>query len=152
MNEHRIGIFISHSWSYTKHYDVLSDWIFDGNWGVGQAPNRIPINFVDLSIPKDDPIHNAPNAQALQQAIYEEIAKSHIVVIPTGMYASHSKWIGKEIEGAQGNCPILAVNPWGQEKKSSVVVDNATDSVGWKKKSVVEKIWSLYDKYYRQTA
>lgn len=149
MNEHRINIFISHSWSYTDHYDTLSSWIFDGNWTIDQNSYKVPINFVDFSIPKNDPIHNAPTAQELQQAIYREIEKSHIVVVPTGMYATHSRWIGKEIEGAKGSRPILAVNPWGQEKKSSIVVDSATDSAGWNKQSVVNKAWGLYDKYYR---
>lgn len=67
-----------------------------------------------------------------------------VVVIPTGMYASYSKWIGKEINGAQAYLrPILAVNPWAQERKSSVVVNAAHKYVGWNSQSVVKGIWQL---------
>jgi len=142
---YQIGIFISHSWSYSDHYDTLNEWIFQTSWNL----NGAPIQFNNFSIPKDDPIHNAPNAQALQSAIYAEIQKSHIVVIPTGMYATHSKWIQKEIDGAGAHGrPILAVNPWGQERKSADVIEVANANVGWTKESVVQGVWDLYQKYY----
>ena len=63
--------------------------------------------FLDYSVPKDDPIHNAPSERALREAIYRKIARSHVVVIPTGMYVNYSKWIKKEIGGAtEKNKPI----------------------------------------------
>ncbi len=40
--------------------------------------------------------------------------------------------------------PILGVNPWGQERKSSVVATAAKETVGWNSKSVVDGIWRLY--------
>jgi hypothetical protein len=53
----------------------------------------------------------------LQDAIFNQIARSHVIVIPSGMYANYSKWIQKEIAGAKNySKPILAVNPWGQQK------------------------------------
>jgi len=136
-----ISIFISHSWSYDDHYDTLSDWIFGTDWNVSGTP----INFYDQSVPKDDPIHYAPNAETLKQAIWARIVNSHVVVIPTGMYATYSDWIGKEIEGARYySRPILAVDPWGQQKSSSVVLQNASHDVGWNKKSVIDGIWKLF--------
>jgi hypothetical protein len=42
------------------------------------------------------------------------------------------------------NKPILAVNPFGQQKKSGVVLDNADKAVGWNKKPVISAIWNLY--------
>ena len=61
-----------------------------------------------------------------------------------GMYSTHSTWIERELEGAvYYKLPILAVNPWGQERKSSVVKNRANLEVGWNKKSVVDGIWSL---------
>jgi hypothetical protein len=61
------------------------------------------------------------------------------------MYASYSKWIKKEIEGSKAyNKPILAVNPFGQQKKSGVVLDNADEAVEWNKKPVINAIWNLY--------
>lgn len=108
---------------------------------MGQAS----LDFRDFSIPKDDPIHNAKTDQALQEAIFNKIARSHVVVIPSGMYANYSKWIQKEIDGAKAySKPILAVNPWGQQKKSGVVLNNADDGVGWNKQPIINAIWQLY--------
>jgi hypothetical protein len=135
-----LPIFISHSWSYPEHYNTLSGWIFGGSWNAGGTP----INFRDVSVPKENPIHYAPNEATLKAAIFQRIQLAHVVVIPTGMYATHSKWIGKEIEGSQVyGKPILAVNPWGQEKKSSKVVEASHEHVGWNKESVINAIWRL---------
>ena len=141
MSTHQIHVFISHSWEYSGHYETLSSWIFEEKWSIGQAS----LDLRDFSVPKDDPIHNAPTATELRDAIYAQIARSHVIVIPTGMYANYSKWIQKEINGADDNKkPILAVNPWGQQRTSSVVSNAAESMVGWNKKSVINGIWGLY--------
>ena len=96
-------------------------------------------------MPNDDPIHNAPRVKDLEDAIFRKIARSHVVVMPTGMYATHSKWIAREIRGSQARSkPILAINPWGQKRMSSIVANAANARVGWNKKSVVNGIWRLY--------
>ena len=141
MSTKQIHVFISHAWAHSEHYDTLADWIFNENWSVGQAS----LYFMDFSVPKNDPIHNARNDRQLREAIYNQIARSHVVVIPMGMYANYSYWIQKEIEGATAySKPILAVNPWAQQRSSSVVGDAALKKVGWNKKSVVDGIWQLY--------
>jgi hypothetical protein len=141
MSTRQIHVFISHSWWYSQHYNTLEAWIFGENWRVGQAS----LDLRDYSVPKHSPILNAPNDKTLREAIYKQIGMSHVVVIPTGMYANYSKWIGKEIEGAQTyGKPILAVNPWGQLRTSSVVVQVATRTVGWNKQPLVNAIWELY--------
>jgi hypothetical protein len=138
---HQIHVFISHSWKYSSVYNTLATWIFEEKWNV----NNVPINFRNYSVPKDDPIHNAPSDRALKIAIHNQIARSHIVVIPTGLYTTYSKWIQKEIDGAnEYSKPILAVNPRGQERTAGIVVNNAAEHVGWTKKSVIEGIWKLY--------
>jgi len=137
----QIHVFISHSWAYSEDYDTLEQWIFGEAWSSGQAS----LDFRNYSVPKHDPIHNARNTDELRAAIYDQISRSHVVVIPTGMYATHSKWIQQEINGANYyGKPILAVVPRGQERQSGVVVDNATREVGWTKNGVVGAIWELY--------
>jgi hypothetical protein len=137
---HHVHLFISHSWSYSGHYNTLAGWIFGQLWQIG----GVPIVFHDHSVPKDHPIHDAPTVAALRARIYERIAASHVVVIPTGMYANHSTWIGREIEGAaQYGRPILAVDPWGQQRTASVVAEAAAETVGWTKAGVVAGIWRL---------
>ncbi|MQY42604.1 nuclease [Epibacterium sp. SM1969] len=141
MSTHNIHVFISHSWTYSAHYNTLANWIFEQKWSFGQAS----LNFKDYSVPKDDPIHNATNDAQLQAAIFDKIARSHVVVIPVGMYVNRSKWIKKEIKGAQAyRKPILSVNPWGQERKSSIVMSVSSDHSGWNMDPLVGKIWGLY--------
>jgi len=142
MSTKQIHVFISHSWSYSGHYDTLSDWIFNQNWSFGQAS----LDLRDFSVPKDNPIHDASNDTQLKNAIYNKISNSHVIVIPTGMYVNYSKWIKKELDGAEYyKKPVLAVNPWGQDRKSSVVQEKATESVGWNKESLIKSIWNLYN-------
>jgi hypothetical protein len=103
------------------------------------------LDLRDYSVPSNDPIHNANNDAQLQQALYNRISRSHVIVIPTGMYAAYSKWIQKEIDGANGyGKPILAVNPWGAQRTSTDVVAAATRVVGWNAEPVVKAIWELY--------
>ena len=141
MSTRQIHVFISHAWAYSGHYETLADWIFNGNWSVGQAS----LDFKDFSVPIDDPIHHARNDKQLKDALFNKISRSHVIVIPTGMYANYSKWLQKEIDGASGySKPILAVNPWKQQKTSSIVGNAAQKLVGWNKKPVVSGIWELY--------
>lgn len=141
MSNHQVHVFISHSWDYTHHYDTLAGWIFGERWSSGQAS----IDFRNYSVPSTNPIHNAPNAEALRLAIFNQIARCHVVVIPTGMYAHYSKWIRKEIDGAAYyGKPIVAVNPWGQQRGSGVVSAAASRTVGWNKQPVVDAIWDLH--------
>jgi hypothetical protein len=140
---YRVSLFISHSWLYSDHYNSLCRWIFGEPWNY----NGTPITFLNHSVPKEHPIHYAPTDWQLRDAIYDRIIQSDVVVIPTGMYANYSKWIGKEIEGAQiFGKPILAVNPWAQERNSSVVQMAANETVGWNKQSVINGIWRLSPK------
>ena len=137
---YEIRIFISHSWQYSNHYETLENWIFGERWTLG----GVNLNFHNESVPKNDPVHNAPNAQALEYIINALIMRSDIVVVPTGMYANYSKWIEKELRGAsRQNKPILAVNPWGQQRGSNIVQRRASLTVGWNKQSVLNGIVKL---------
>ncbi|MGB0958658.1 MAG: TIR domain-containing protein [Halocynthiibacter sp.] len=135
---YQVNVFISHSWSYSGHYNTLSDWIFRKQWNS----HGMPIHFIDQSIPQHDPIHNASNATQLLHAIEQRIGRSDVVVIPTGMYASYSNWISKEISSSQKLLkPIVGVNPWGQEKTSTTVRQAAHEVVNWTGQSVIDAIW-----------
>ncbi|MEW5897268.1 MAG: TIR domain-containing protein, partial [Nanoarchaeota archaeon] len=71
MSTRQVHVFISHSWAYSGHYETLADWIFNGNWSVGQGS----LDFRDFSVPQSDPIHNARNDTQLRQALYHQIAR-----------------------------------------------------------------------------
>lgn len=140
MSQRIIHIFISHSWNYHRHYDTLQSWIVAG-WSSGSAR----ISFRDYSVPRNDPIHTTGTDRDLQRRIFARISHSHVVIIPMGMYASYSKWIRKEIDGANVyGKPKLAIKPWGQERVASVVRNAADEVVGWNREVFVRKIWQLY--------
>ncbi|MES3004626.1 MAG: TIR domain-containing protein [Patescibacteria group bacterium] len=130
------NIFISHSWAYSDAYDKLIKML--------NADPRF--NFKDYSVPKNDPIHNAPNSTALSRAIQDQMRFCDVIIILAGVYSSYSDWINKEIALAKGFTnpkPILAIEPWASEKTSSVVKKNANRIVKWNTSSIIAGIREL---------
>lgn len=125
-------MFISHSWTYDDAYEKLVKF-FD------EHPN---FTWVNNSVPKDDPIHNAKNEAELYAAIKAQIAPVNCVVMLAGVYGTYSKWINKEIQISKTyySKPIIAVEPWASEKTSKIVKDNADEIVKWQSKSIVDAI------------
>lgn len=130
------NIFISHSWAYGDAYDKL----------VKMLNNDPRFNFKDYSVPKDDPIHNAPNSTLLSKAIQDQMRFCDVIIILAGVYSTYSSWINKEISIAKGFTnpkPILAIEPWASERTSLVVKDNADKIVKWNTSSIVSGIREL---------
>lgn len=131
------NLFISHSWTHGDAYEKL----------VNMIDNRPYFSWKNYSVPQDDPIHDAPNQQLLYEAIKRQISPSHVIIILAGVYATYSKWINKEIKIAKNEFytskPILAIQPWGAEKTSKVVKDNADLIVGWNTESIIDGIRQL---------
>jgi len=95
----------------------------------------------DYSVPKDDPIHNAPTAAKLEEAIREQMRHASCVLIMAGKYSTYSKWINREIAIAKElGKPILAITPWGAEQISTVVADAADEIVKWQSSSIVDAV------------
>lgn len=128
------NLFISHSWAYSDAYEQL----------VGLLDNASYFSYRNYSVPKDDPIHNAPNQAELRQAIQNQMNGCHAVLILAGVYSTYSKWINEEIalanRGFSNPKPIVAIQPRGAEKTSQVVKDNADIIVGWNTDSIVSGI------------
>ena len=125
-------LFISHSWAYGDAYERLVEFFHE-------HPN---FSWLDYSVPRDDPIHNANNDTQLYNAIKAQMAPVKCVVIMAGVYSSYSKWINKEIEIAKNvySKPIIAVEPWASERTSQIVKDNSDEVVKWQSKSIVDAI------------
>lgn len=127
-------IFVSHSWTYSDAYDNL----------VKLLDARPYFSYKNYSVPKDDPIHDAPNSPALYEAIKRQMSSCHIVLVLAGVYSTYSTWINKEIKIAQKEFttpkPIVGIKPWAQSKVSSVVSDAAEEIVGWSTESIVSAI------------
>jgi len=126
------NLFISHSWSYGDAYDRLVDLL-------NAAPN---FEYRNYSIPKNDPVHNAPTSQALYDAIKAKVAFCQVVLIMAGKYATYSDWIKKEIKIAKEEFdkPVVAVCPWGSQQISTVVADAADVVARWNTDSIVKAI------------
>ena len=125
------NLFISHSWAYTDYYQRLIELL-------DSAPYFYYKNY---SVPKDDPIHNAPNDYQLRAAIKNQMQHASCVLILAGVYASYSKWINIEIKLAKSmNKKIIAVEPWGSTKTSLTVKMAADEVVGWNTNSVIKAI------------
>ena len=129
-------LFISHSWTYPNTYE-----------GLVKLLNEQPLfKWSNYSVPKDDPIHNAPNTRLLKLAIEQQMRPANCVLILAGVYSTYSKWINFEIEAAKGmGKPIIAIEPWGSERTSVVVKTNADEIVKWNSNSIVRAIrnWAI---------
>jgi len=125
------NLFISHSWAYPEHYNGLVRLL-------NAASN---FDYRNYSVPKDDPIHNAPNQALLKEAIRRQMQPASCVIILAGVYSTYSKWINIEISLAnEMGKKIIAVQPWGAERTSLVVKNNADEIVGWNTSSIVRAI------------
>ena len=128
------NLFISHSWAYGDAYDKLTDMLDEAAY----------FSYRNHSVPKDDPIHNAPNQAALRQAIKQKMSGCHAILIMAGKYATYSKWINEEIQLANKGFaqpkPIIAIQPWGAKQTSQVVYENSHTLVGWNTNSIISGI------------
>ena len=127
-------IFISHSWTYSDAYEKLSSMLKSASY----------FDFKDFSVPKNDPIHNAPTSQQLYDAIKVKMAPTSIILVMSGIYSSYSEWIKKEMQIAKTEFPypkkILAIEPWGSERTSTFVKDNADKVVGWNGQGIAAQL------------
>lgn len=128
------NLFISHSWNYSDAYEKL----------IQLLNNADRFEYRNYSVPKNDPIHNAPNQYLLKEAIKRQMNSANCVIILAGVYSSYSKWINVEIDLAKKGFAtpkkIIAIEPWGAEKTSAVVKAAADEIVKWNTQSIVDAI------------
>lgn len=125
------NLFISHSWSYSTTYDGL----------VRMLDAKPYFSYKNYSVPKDDPVHNASNESQLRSAIKAQMQPASSVLILAGVYSTYSKWINIEIDLAkQLGKKVIAIEPWGAEKTSTVVKNAADEVVKWNTDSIVKAI------------
>lgn len=128
------NLFVSHSWTYEDAYDRLCNFLDERSYFA----------YNNYSVPKDDPIHDAPNQTALRNAIVRQIQPCHVVLIMAGVYSTYSKWINIELDIAKNHFnlpkPVIGIRPWAQRNVSSVVQDGADEIVSWNTDSIVGAI------------
>jgi len=129
------NIFISHSWNYSDQYDRL----------IKLLREKPYFTFKDYSVPFSDPINTNGTTKQLRDAIIKQMTPTSCVLVLAGVYSTYSKWINEEIGIAKNsfvNNPkkIIAIEPWGAERTSTVVKDAADIIVKWNTDSIVDAI------------
>ena len=125
------NLFISHSWTYSHTYDNL----------IGLLDSAPYFYYKNYSVPKDNPIHNAPYDYQLRAAIRNKMQRSSCVLILAGVYSTYSKWINIEIQLAQEmDKKIIAIEPWASSHTSTVVKNAAHEVVKWNTSSILRAI------------
>ena len=123
------SLFISHAWKYNAEYHTIIEWL-DGSG----------LFYRNYSVPNHDPL-DAGNTAKLKAALTEQMRHANCVIIIAGMYAAHSGWIDYEInEAVRMGKTIIGIEPWGQERVPSKIVQNANKMVGWNKASLISAI------------
>lgn len=125
------NLFISHSWTYSDVYEKL----------VKMLNNVSNFTYRNYSVPKNDPIHNAPYDYQLKAAIRNQMQHASCVLVLAGVYSTYSKWIKIELElAAEMGKKIIAIEPWDAERTSTIVKNYANEIVKWQGTSVVKAI------------
>jgi hypothetical protein len=123
-------VFISHAWTYGDDYYRLVD-MLDG------AAN---FDWRNFSVPEDDPLHGG-TARQLRDGLDRQIRHVHIVMMLSGVYATHSDWMQEELTLAENYAkPIVGIFPRASQRASSTVQDAAHEMVGWNTASIVDAI------------
>lgn len=126
----KVRLFISHAWDYNQQYYSL----------VNLLEERPYFDFYNHSVPQHDPL-DARTVRELEDKLRSHMRNCQVVIVLAGVYATYRDWIQKEIKIAKEyGKPIVGVRPWGQERISQVVQDNADRIVGWNADSVVDAI------------
>ena len=84
------NLFISHSWTYSDAYDRLVDLLDNASY----------FSYRNYSVPKDNPIHNAPTQWQLKEAIKAQMAPASCVLILAGVYSMRIPDYSDSISGS----------------------------------------------------
>ena len=123
-------IFISHSWDYSYHYETVKKWL-------DSTPYFLWKNY---SVPITNPL-DVNGVRDLKQKLANRISISSCVIILSGMYAKHSRWIDFEIDTAISmGKPIIGLRPWGQERVPLKISENADVMIGWNSDPLIHAV------------
>lgn len=128
------NLFISHSWKYSDAYEEL----------VNLLDARPYFYYRNYSVPFNDPINDANNDRQLKEAIWNQMLPASCILVLAGVYSTYSKWINIEVKMAKTEFykpkPVIAIEPWGAERTSIFVKQNADEIVKWQTESIVDAI------------
>lgn len=130
LEDKQYNVFVSHSWGYNKHYQRIVDFL-DG------VPS---LKWQNHSVPSTNPLP-VDTESALRSELRNQMKTASVVVVSSGMYGAHSKWIREELELAEEmDKPVIAIIPEGQSKIPAKIQEVADTQVGWRKASLVDAL------------
>lgn len=123
-------LLISHSWSYSQHYDTVKKWLDNSNY----------FKWSNHSVSADRPLDTTSDKE-LKDRLTRQISGCSAVIVVSGMYSHYSKWIDYEIDEAlRMNKPIIGLKPWGSERIPTKISENATILIGWNSNSLINAV------------
>lgn len=142
--EYPLLVFSSHSWAHGHHREGLHE-LLAPDWIKG-------VDYHDLSVPEEHPLHYGDDHDRLVMLLSERIANCDVVLAMAGVYASHSYWINVEVRLANiHKKPILAIAPNGQQRLSRVATGlSKYEPIRWRGNSVRTAILVSLDPKVRQ--
>jgi hypothetical protein len=130
------GLFISHAWNYSGHYDGM----------VKLLNTDSSFRWTNLSVPIDNPIKMPllfpKSNRCIVRQLEERINQADCLLVFAAMYVPHRGWIQSEVEAAQEfNKPIIAIRPQAQERIPEALQRVVCcDPVGWNRNSIISAI------------
>ncbi len=135
-NLFKYHIFISHAWKYGEEYEKLKKMLDDAPY----------FSYYNYSAPEDKPLHNLDTTDVskkseIESAIDRKITVCSCVLVISGMYYNHRKWMQYEVDTARRmKKPIIAIRPRGADVMPMEISSVATETVGWTTGSIVDAI------------
>ena len=130
---HNYRIFVSHAWKYSERYKRAIKFLDEHKY----------FTWTNYSVPEDDAFPRMNSAE-LAEAMRRQIRPVQCVIIVSGMYINHSKWIQFEMDFAKSlGKPILGIERWGAQRTPQSVTDCADEVVAWNSASIVTAIRRL---------
>lgn len=124
------NLFISHAWNYSEQYNTVVGWLNNAN----------NFDWRNFSIEVEKPL-DTNNDKELEGKITNKINLTHSLIVLSGMYVNHRRWIEYEMnEAIRLGKTIIGVKPWGNEKMPKFVTAHADVIVNWQSKSLIDAI------------
>ncbi|MEO1328217.1 MAG: TIR domain-containing protein [Pseudomonadota bacterium] len=141
---------MSHAWASTEHLPTLLDWLSSPLSGTQDAQRFDPA-IAGALFPIATSIAPGPSGPGIgadagwvEAEMTEMLRQADLLAVPVGMYATHNRWLTKEIAAARRfGALVLAVNPWGPLRAPSVVATHAALIADWNRDAVRSAVWSL---------
>jgi hypothetical protein len=130
LDDKQYNLFVSHSWGHGEHYERIVEFL-------DEVPS---LEWQNHSVPSTDPLP-VNTDEALRSELRTQMRTASVVIVSSGMYGAHSKWIPVELDLADElGKPVIAIVPEGQSKVPTKIQEVANTQVGWRKASLVNAL------------